>query len=79
MERLFLNKMIKEWVFYLIYSGHVDIIVETRDNQDKENSVNHIVSLEKHDYFGELALLQMNSIRNASAISGDSCELLGLF
>lgn len=65
--------------FYLIFKGNVDIIVETRDKSDKDNIAKHIVSLDRHDYFGELALLQENSKRNASAIAQDSCQLLGLF
>ena len=69
--------------FYFIYTGHVDIIVEedqmVQDPKSELPKVNHIVSLDKMDYFGELALLQQNSIRNASAVARESCQLLGIF
>lgn len=68
--------------FYFIYSGRVDIIVEDDQaikDESSENKVNHVVSLDKMDYFGELALLQQQSIRNATAIARESCQLLGIF
>lgn len=68
--------------FYFIYTGRVDIIVEEDQvikDSEKSPKLNHVVSLDKMDYFGELALLQQNSIRNASAIARESCQLLGIF
>lgn len=67
--------------FYLIYSGYADIIVEANslDNDPEKKGTRHVLTLEKSDYFGELALLQENSVRNASAISRQGCELLGIF
>lgn len=65
--------------FYLIYSGYADIIFESSDDQISSNESKHIITLEKSDYFGELALLQDMSVRNASAISRQGCELLGIF
>lgn len=68
--------------FYLIYTGRVDIIVEDNqiiDDDIKSPKLNHVVSLDKMDYFGELALLQQNSVRNASAIARESCQVLGIF
>ncbi|OUR92866.1 hypothetical protein A9Q84_20345 [Halobacteriovorax marinus] len=69
--------------FYFIYSGRVDIIVEdeqiVKDSNASIPKMNHIVSLDKMDYFGELALLQQQSIRNASAVARESCQLLGIF
>ncbi len=38
-----------------------------------------VASLEKGDYFGELALLQGHSVRSASAIAKNSCVLYGMF
>lgn len=61
--------------FYLILSGHVDIVVES-DNSEEEK---FIITLEKGDYFGELALLQNRSIRNATVVSRETTELLGIF
>lgn len=40
---------------------------------------NTIITLESGDYFGELALLQENNIRNATIVAKGSCELLGIF
>lgn len=67
--------------FYLIYSGYTDIVVAGTDSleNEKEKNLGHILTLEKYDYFGELALLQQNSSRSATAISRQGCELLGLF
>jgi CRP/FNR family cyclic AMP-dependent transcriptional regulator len=68
--------------FYIIYSGYTDIVVGAHNlgtNKKKDDEADHILTLEKYDYFGELALLQENSERNASAISRRGCELLGLF
>ncbi|MCB9060633.1 MAG: cyclic nucleotide-binding domain-containing protein [Halobacteriovoraceae bacterium] len=67
--------------FYLIYSGTVDIIVEdsNRIDEEDEKTPRLVVSLDSGDYFGELALLQENSLRNASAISRDNTLLLGIF
>jgi CRP-like cAMP-binding protein len=69
--------------FYFIYTGRVDIIVEEdqtiQDPKSNLPKLNHVVSLDKMDYFGELALLQQNSVRNASAVARESCQLLGIF
>lgn len=66
--------------FYLIYSGYADIIFESSEEESNgPDRSKHIITLEKSDYFGELALLQEMSIRNASAISRQGCELLGIF
>ena len=64
---------------YFIYSGRVDIVVDKSQGVEGENEVNYVLSLEQGDYFGELALLQENSIRSASAIAKDYCELVGIF
>lgn len=71
--------------FYLIYAGHVDIMVNNRDEETEsastgaESDVSRLLTLESGEYFGELSLLQEHSVRNASAISRQGCELLGLF
>lgn len=65
--------------FYFIYSGYTDIVVASTSANGDEKKSDHLLTLEKYDYFGELALLQENSVRNASAISRQGCELLGLF
>ena len=68
--------------FYFIFSGHVDVVVEdvNKDEvEDKKEDSKIVLSLERFDYFGELALLQEHSIRNASVVARESCMLLGIF
>lgn len=65
--------------FYLIFSGYTDVIIDPIAGDTSNNNTRHILTLEKGDYFGELALLQETSVRNASAISRQGCELLGIF
>ena len=69
--------------FYFIYSGQVDIWVNNRDEESSDDSseqdATRLLTLETGEYFGELSLLQEHSVRNASAISRQGCELLGLF
>lgn len=60
--------------FYFIFNGRVELF-----NTDEDNKKNHIITLEKGEYFGELSILQERGYRNASAISVDGCELLGFF
>ena len=60
--------------FYFIFSGHVDII-----SKDSDESNTTILTLESLDYFGELALLQENSLRNATAVCKGQAVLLGIF
>lgn len=50
-----------------------------RIDEEDEKTPRLVVSLDSGDYFGELALLQENSLRNASAISRDNTLLLGIF
>lgn len=68
---------------YFIYSGLVDIIVEGDGVTESGNAVDvksrHVVSLERGDYFGELALLQDESLRNATAVAQHHTVLLGVF
>ncbi len=69
--------------FYLIYSGHVDVVIEHDKSEGHSKDVVEnsrlVVSLERYDYFGELALLQKNSVRSATVIAKQNCTLLGLF
>jgi CRP/FNR family cyclic AMP-dependent transcriptional regulator len=63
--------------FYLIYSGTLEVIIEK--DQLEPQTTDYIINLEKNEYFGELALLQENSIRNATVFAKDQSVLLGLF
>lgn len=69
--------------FYFLYSGYVDVIVENeqshKESDEEKPKSNYILSLEKADYFGELALLQDSSVRNATVVAREGCELLGIF
>lgn len=67
--------------FYLIYSGFTDIIVKGNQAElgIEEEDTKNVLTLERFDNFGELALLQENSIRNATAVSRQGTELLGIF
>lgn len=79
--------------FYFIYSGQVEILAKNYkiDNHDELIEVTeeesgeknlpliHITTLERRDHFGEIALLQDNSLRTATAIAKESCCLIGLF
>lgn len=62
--------------FYLIYSGRVEL--KYSDSTFTGSDVN-IVTLEEFDYFGEVALVQDNSIRTVTAVAKEECELLGIF
>lgn len=67
---------------YFILSGQVDIVVERdrfENHEGAEIRENLVITLEKFDYFGELALLQEGSIRNATAYSKENCTVLGIF
>lgn len=70
--------------FYIIFTGHVDILARKNADQDETDVVGldeliHVASLERNDYFGELALLQEDSIRTATAMAREHTVLLGMF
>lgn len=68
--------------FYFIFDGQIDIMIENQHIGEKnqiDNSMKIILSLDKYDYFGELALLQESSVRNATSVAKDRCELIGIF
>ena len=64
--------------FYFIFGGRIDIVVGESVEKGEEHE-RHIVSLDRGDYFGEMALLQEQSVRNASAVSVETTQLIGLF
>ena len=67
--------------FYLIFSGQVEISVDDNKFDIDENIAKgrYSLNLERYDFFGELALLQENAIRNATAIAKEDCILFGIF
>jgi CRP/FNR family cyclic AMP-dependent transcriptional regulator len=62
--------------FYFIYSGQVDLHY---NEESVENNGEKFLTLEEYSYLGELALLQENHPRAASAIARNKCELVGIF
>jgi len=72
--------------FYLIFQGDIEISAHNLASEvDGENKKNQnktiqtkIAFLERNDYFGELALLQENSQRSASAKAKTPATLLGI-
>ena len=69
---------------YFVFSGNVNIVVGGENyHQEFEDETRkteeYVLSLDKGDYFGELALLQDSNLRNGTAIAKESCQLLGIF
>lgn len=62
--------------FYFIYNGRVEL---KHSDNTFSGSEQNIVTLEEFDYFGEVALVQDNSLRTATAVAKEDCELLGIF
>lgn len=78
--------------FYFIFSGQVDMFARDPEenkktdlqkledlSSGKSSSASYVTSLEQGDLFGELAFLQENAVRTATAIAKANCELLGIF
>jgi CRP-like cAMP-binding protein len=62
--------------FYFIYSGYVELEFS---EESIENKNKKFLELEEFSYFGELALLQENHQRGATATAKNRCELIGIF
>lgn len=67
--------------FYIILDGTVDIYSKrTKITEDStEQYQQFITRLTKYEYFGELALLEKQSVRNATAISKGGSTLLAIY
>lgn len=61
--------------FYLIYSGKVNICSQDQEEVNKDL----VVSLGKGEYFGELALMEKRSRRNAGAVAEGKTNLLVMY
>ena len=58
---------------YIIARGEVAIRTESAHGKSL------LTNLEKGNFFGELALIENNNIRTASAVAEERCELIGFF
>lgn len=64
--------------FYFIYTGAIEIYLEKK-SEAAEKKEHHIVNLLQGQYFGELALLDEQDVRNASARAKQNSTLFALF
>ena len=64
---------------YIISKGSVNIYVEEVEPKTGEIKSNHVTQLKEGDFFGDLALVEDNGRRSASAIANEDCVLIGFF
>lgn len=64
---------------YIIVSGVVNVYVEELQTQNAELKTTHVTQLKASDFFGELALVEENSRRSASATAHEETVLIGFF
>lgn len=64
---------------YIIASGLVNIYVEEVVAATGELQTNHITQLNDGDFFGDLALVEENSRRSATAVASVETTLIGFF
>ena len=66
--------------FYIIFDGTIGITLSDKHQVlDADAEVKYLTELEKYNYFGELALLEDQNRRNASAISLTKSTLLAIY
>lgn len=63
--------------FYFIYSGAVNIYAN--HNPQSEEQGDFVIRLEKHQYFGEMGLLEEFNRRSATVVAAENTVLLGIF
>jgi len=63
--------------FYFIFSGSVNILAN--HNPQNEDQGEFIIRLDKHQYFGEMGLLEEFNRRTASVTAAENTVLLGIF
>lgn len=86
-ERIFSNDeiVIKEgdtgFGFYLIFTGNIEVYTQRNRVQDgvAESYNQFITRLSKYEYLGELALLEQQNRRNATAVSKGISNLLAIY
>ncbi len=64
---------------YIIAKGTVNIYVEELNPQSGEVKSQLVTQLKENDFLGDLALVEVNSRRSATALCQDECSLIGFF
>lgn len=64
---------------YIILSGSVDIITQEIEITTGKSNVNPVILLKPKDFFGELALVEREGRRSASAFAHEDSVLVGFF
>lgn len=66
------------FAFYIILDGLVDIYTSDL-SATNDDDLNYVTQLSKYNYFGELALLEQQNKRNATAVCAKNTTLLTIF
>ena len=64
---------------YIILSGHVNIHVEEIQVNNMEAKSAHVTVLQAGEFFGELALVEKEGRRSATATAQDESQLIGFY
>ncbi len=64
---------------YMIMSGVINIYVEELNASDNRTVTTHVTQLKAGDFFGELALVETEGRRSASATAHEECVLIGFY
>lgn len=64
---------------YIISKGAIHIYTETVNSKTGETESNQITTLKEGDFFGDLALVDVDNRRSASAVAAEDCTLIGFF
>ena len=68
------------FAFYIIFDGTIGISLNDKASlANPENEVKFITELERYNYFGELALLEDQNRRNATAIARTKATILAIY
>jgi len=64
---------------YIITKGVINIYVEEIIPETGAQKMTHITQLKQSEFFGDLALVENNGLRSASAVAQQECELISFF
>ncbi|DAZ93609.1 TPA: hypothetical protein N0F65_003659 [Lagenidium giganteum] len=62
-------------LFYIIFSGSVDVIVSSKDFRGNTQQTK-LINLTEGSHFGELALMKGHGIRSATVVTREECQFL---